>query len=37
MNLPGYTFETSNTFLEFEFESLGPKGKIRAGSDSVVA
>jgi hypothetical protein len=29
MNLSIYKFSASDTFLDFEFESAGPKGKIR--------
>jgi hypothetical protein len=29
MNLNAYKFSASDTFLDFEFESNGPKGKIR--------
>ena len=30
MNLERYEYSASNTFLDFEFESDGPKGKIAA-------
>lgn len=29
MNLDRYSFETNKSFLDFEFESDGPKGKIK--------
>jgi hypothetical protein len=29
MNLDSYTFSTNQTFLDFEFESDGPNGKIK--------
>ena len=29
MNLNGYTYVISDTHLDFEFESEGPKGKIK--------
>lgn len=29
MNLDRYSFETNESFLDFEFESDGPKGKIK--------
>jgi hypothetical protein len=29
MNLNIYKYSASDTFLDFEFESNGPKGKIR--------
>lgn len=29
MQLPKYTFKTNLTFLDYEFESIGPKGKVK--------
>ncbi len=29
MQLPKYTYKTNQTFLDYEFESIGPKGKIK--------
>lgn len=29
MHLPKYTYKTNPTFLDYEFESIGPKGKVK--------
>lgn len=29
MHLPQYTYKTNTTFLDYEFESIGPKGKVK--------
>ncbi len=35
MNIERYDFLASETFLDFEFESNGPMGKINGGNDVV--
>lgn len=29
MHLPRYAYKTNSTFLDYEFESIGPKGKVK--------
>ena len=31
MNLDRYTFNSNSSYLDFEFQSEGPKGKIKKG------
>ena len=36
MNLPKYIYRTNDNFLDYEFESIGPKGSIKKEGAAII-